>query len=541
MKLALASIFTLGLLFAFLLAVIAGIFYFLGIVEIWFLITFTGVLFFLQWLLSPYLSDLVFQWLYKLKWIGIEGIAKRDKGLARFIEETCKKNRIKVPKIGFINDDNPQAFCYGSAAFNARLVFTEGIFTYLDKEERKAVFAHELGHIVHRDFIIMSLAAFLLSLLYHFSQVLLRARGRKKGGIVILGIISYVFYWIGTYILLFLSRIREYFADEFSAKATSPDSLARALIKVAYGIIAKPEAKSQLELMKGTRTLGIMDFSAAKGIGLAYITSLKLKSWKPLQKIFLFDLKNPWAFVYELNSSHPLTAKRIRRLSKLGKVSAFDFEAIEKYPVDLKKLYANFFRDIFFLFLPLLFFLGFSISAILLFLKLVVLPIPLSFIVCLFFVGLGLSVMAKTLYRYPEKSLKETTIFELMEDVYASPIRGKWVKLKGKIIGRGIPGLILSEDMMFQDRTGLVYLNYEGLIPFFGNLVFALFKLDKLVGKEAEIEGWFLRGLSHRIELKEVRCEGKRIKSWVKLWGMLAGLMLILIGFVLLIIFGISF
>jgi hypothetical protein len=35
--------------------------------------------------------------------------------------------------------------------------------------------------------------------------------------------------------------------------------------------------------MQGTRTLGIMDFKAAKGIGLAYIACLKLKSWEPIQ------------------------------------------------------------------------------------------------------------------------------------------------------------------------------------------------------------------------------------------------------------------
>jgi hypothetical protein len=70
-----------------------------------------------------------------------------------------------------------------------------------------------------------------------------------------------------------------------------------------------------------------------------------------------------------------------------------------------------------------------------------------------------------------------------MGDVYASPIRGTRVELNGVIVGRGIPGLIFSEDMMFQDETGLIYLNYEGLIPFLSNLVFAILKLEKLIGK----------------------------------------------------------
>jgi Zn-dependent protease with chaperone function len=532
MKLALASIFTLGILFAFLLAIIAGVLYALRIIEIWFLIIFTAVIFFLQWLLSPYISDIIFQWLYKLKWIGIEGLEKKDKKVADFIKETCRKNKIKIPKIGFIDDDNPQSFCYGSAAFNARLIFTEGIFTYLDTEERKAVFGHELGHIVHRDFIIMTLAAFLVALLYHVSQVLLRAKeDRERGKAAIIGVVAYIFYLIGTYVLLFLSRIREYFADEFSVKATNnSDALASALIKIAYGIIARPDEKRQVELMQGTRTLGIMDFKAAKGIGLTYLACLKLKSWEPIQKTFLFDLKNPWAFIYELNSSHPLVAKRIRRIEKIKDVKAFDFDKIEKYPIDRKRLYTTFFKDIFFEFLPLFFFVLFSAFSVLLFLKLITLPLTLIHLFSIFFIGLGLSIVAKTLYRYSVALPKKSNILELMGDVYASPIRGTLVELDGKIVGRGIPGLILSEDMMFQDKTGLIYLNYEGLIPFFSNLVFAIFKLEKLVGKSCKVFGWFIRGLSPRIELKTILTEGKEIKSWVRFLGIIVGVAIVLIG-----------
>jgi Zn-dependent protease with chaperone function len=533
MKLALASIFTLGILFTFLLAIIAGALYSLGIIEIWFVIVLTGIIFFLQWLLSPYISDIIYRWLYRLKWIGIEGLEEKDKKVADFVKEICRKNKIKVPKIGFIDDDNPQAFTYGSAAFNARLVFTEGIFTYLDTEERKAVFAHEIGHIVHRDFIIMTFAAFIISMLYHISQVLIRARSREKeaGYAKIIGFVAYIFYFIGTYILLFLSRIREYYADEFSVKATNnSDALAQALIKVAYGIIARPEEKKQTELMQGTRTLGIMDFKAAKGIGLTYLACLKLKSWEPIQKAFLFDLKNPWAFIYELNSSHPLVAKRIKRIEKIKDVKAFDFDKIEKYPIDKKKLYTNFFKDIFFEFLPLFPFVLFPTFILLVLFNVITLPFSIIHLLGMFFVGLGLSIIAKTFYRYTSATHKKSNILDLMGDVYASPIRGIPVELEGVIVGRGIPGLILSEDMMLQDKTGITYLNYEGLVPFFSNLIFAIFKLERLVGKECKVFGWFIRGLSPRIELKSILVEGKEIKSWIRFWGILIGIFIILVG-----------
>lgn len=55
MKLVLASLFTFGILFCFLLSIIASVLYILGIMEFWLII-----IFLIEWLLSPYLSDIVF-------------------------------------------------------------------------------------------------------------------------------------------------------------------------------------------------------------------------------------------------------------------------------------------------------------------------------------------------------------------------------------------------------------------------------------------------------------------------------------------------
>lgn len=530
MPLFLASIFVLGILFVFFLAIVLAILYALEAINIWVLLIGTALLYFFNWLVAPYISDVIFRWLYRLRWVGIEEIRRRDAEVAQFIENTCQSNKIKVPKIGFIPDDNPQAFVYGSAAFNARMVFTEGIFTYLDTDEKKAVFGHEIAHIVHRDFIIMTLAAYLVAMLYHLYRIAFRLRprggGRKGGGaalILIIALTSYVFYLIGTYLLLFLSRLREYYADEKAAKWFSADALSRALVKVAYGIIAKPEEKEKSELMEATRTLGIMDFKIAQGLGLSYITGIQLKSWEPIQRTFLFDLHNPWAFLYELKSSHPLTAKRIRRLSQVGEVHAFNFDDISRYPVDKQKIYAHFLRDAFFVFLPLLAAAGSALFYII--------QTGINWgILGAGLIGFGLGTVGQILYRYPSGTPEEATTLGLMEDVYASPIRGKRRLLDGKIVGRGIPGYIFSKDLMLQDKTGLIYLRYEGLVPFLSNLIFALFKVGKLVGQEGRAGGWFFRSLAPRLELNFIKTSEREFQSWVKFWAVAAGIFLILIG-----------
>jgi len=113
--------------------------------------------------------------------------------------------------VGYINDENPTAFTYGSAAFNARIIVTKGMYSFVTKEELDAVVAHELGHIIHNDFIIMSMASTLLQILYDVYVIGVESSknksssdGKKGNPLVIVGLVSIIFYWIGMYLVLFL-------------------------------------------------------------------------------------------------------------------------------------------------------------------------------------------------------------------------------------------------------------------------------------------------------------------------------------------------
>lgn len=77
----------------------------------------------------------------------------------------------------------------------------------------------------------------------------------KKGNpFAIIALAAYIFYIVGNYTLLYLSRIREYFADAFSAEHTDPNHLAEALVKIALGILATPENN---RLVESTKHIGI--------------------------------------------------------------------------------------------------------------------------------------------------------------------------------------------------------------------------------------------------------------------------------------------
>jgi len=142
----------------------------------------------------------------------------------------------------------------------------------------------------------------------------------------------------------------------------------------------------------------------------------------------------------------------------------------------------------------------------------------------------GIGMLLQLAYRYPFGASQPTTVLEEMSNPYASPARGKPVELSGKVIGRGVPGYIFGEDMMYQDKTGLIFLNYTSALGFLGNWFFALKKLKTLFEMPSSVKGWFFRGIGSMIMLKDLTTDKESIRSYPILWSLLIPLILIAIS-----------
>jgi Zn-dependent protease with chaperone function len=538
-KLIFASTITLGILLSFVFFVFYLIAFWANIVDIEVLIILTVLTNFILWWVSPYLTDWIQKVFYKVRWVTFEEFSQTHGEIASFVKITTEKNNIKIPLLRIIDDANPTAYCYGSYPNNSRLVVSTGIFKYLDIEEQKAVFAHELGHIVNKDFIIMTIAITLLQVLYEVYYNFLRRRRSsrsKKGDITpLIGAISYVLYIIGSYMVLYLSRTREYLADRFSAEHTdNPDALSLALVKIAYGIAVEVEGEATQRLLVSTRAMGIYDFKAADSIGTVFKLAMgkdKVQIAYDLSKVFLFDIYSPWGLLSEINSTHPLTGKRIRALSQYarerGRVSIFDFEKVaqEGRGLDKVRLYRDFSKGLGVYALP---YLGALVGLLIFLTNRSNYPLSISLI--------GASFLAQGLYKFrrlngiPEK----VSVFELMQDPYANPLRGRFVEIEGKVIGKADAGSYLGEDVKMQDKSGcLVYLNYESIIPVLGNIIFGLGRARRMIGQYSKAAGWFRRSSYQVVDLDTVEVQGEIIKSYTRFWGILAGILLLILGIIL--------
>ena len=66
---------------------------------------------------------------------------------------------LPMPKLYLIPDESPNAFATGRNPQHASVAFTAGILRLMDDSELEGVIAHELGHVLHRDILISSVAA----------------------------------------------------------------------------------------------------------------------------------------------------------------------------------------------------------------------------------------------------------------------------------------------------------------------------------------------------------------------------------------------
>jgi heat shock protein HtpX len=158
--------------------------------------------------------------------------------VAPLVGRLAERMGIPMPKLWLITEDSPNAFATGRNPKHASVAFTTGILSLMEDSEIEGVVAHELGHVLHRDILISSVAANIASAITFLSRMVFffgpRERDDDEGGSAWGGILMMILAPIAALLIqMAISRTREYDADEASAKYTgNPQELVSALQKL---------------------------------------------------------------------------------------------------------------------------------------------------------------------------------------------------------------------------------------------------------------------------------------------------------------------
>jgi heat shock protein HtpX len=303
-----------AVLFAIVFAVVTLVGNYLGIHSfIFYFIAALGIMF-VQFLLGPKIVE----WTMRVKYVT----RKEYPRLFDMVESLAVRAEIPMPRIGIAQIELPNAFAFGRGIKDGRVCVTRGILDLLNEQELKAVLGHEITHLKSRDVITISLLSVIPMVLYWIYWRFAFSGNRRGRGdnSMLIGLAAFIFYLITNLLVLYGSRIREYFADRGSVSlGNSPSSLASALYKLVYG--AARTDKESIKEVEGLKAFFASDPSQARNEirELAGLDRDRSGSIEPVEletlrkKKIKLDLGDR---LLELYSTHPNMLKRIKMLSQ---------------------------------------------------------------------------------------------------------------------------------------------------------------------------------------------------------------------------------
>jgi heat shock protein HtpX len=222
--------------------------------------------------------------------VGAKEVSPQDApGLHAMIERLCIQADLPKPRVAVADTSVPNAFAMGRSQKKATVCCTTGIMNTLSPAELEGVMAHELSHVKNRDVLIMTIASFFASVAAMMMQF-----GFFFGGgdgdddtpaFAIVLLASFVVYIVSFFLMLALSRYREFGADRGAALITGrPSALSSALVKISGAMQQVPT----------------QDLRQAERMNAFFIVPTSVKG--AIQSIF---------------ATHPPMEKRIARLQQL--------------------------------------------------------------------------------------------------------------------------------------------------------------------------------------------------------------------------------
>jgi heat shock protein HtpX len=269
-----------------------------------------------QWLISPYIIDAL---------CHTREISEHENPkLHEMVEELSKKSGIRKPRLMLAQIPLPNAFAYGSPIAGTRVAVTDGILKTLDIGEVEAVIGHELGHLKHRDVQVMMFVSLLPAVFFYIGYSLMLSqwygnrRNEGSSGAVI-GIAFMAFSWILNMFTLYMSRLREYYADRHSALVVEngPQKLSTGLAKIVQATKNMGRSKKEKQNLSAFKALFITDPDHAETDAIAIMTMSATGDQKLVQEIISRKLTTTDRLI-EIFSTHPNIIKRLKALQTLN-------------------------------------------------------------------------------------------------------------------------------------------------------------------------------------------------------------------------------
>jgi len=507
--------------------------------------------------LSPWLLDKLLQLFNSLQPLSINTLSAHSPEAIRVLQRYCRQRRWSLPQLRILPTSAPVALTYGNLPRTARIVVSQGLLEQLTADEIATIYAGQLGHIAHWDFVVMSLVILVTQLPYIFYQQVSHWGDRRLNAILrssaaAITSLAYGIWWLLSGSAIWLSQLRLYYSDRLAAEITgNPNALTRALLKISQGIALDIQQQEHTSwLLESLNLLTLVDYRQAITLG-SYAEYIQL------ERILAWDCLNPYRYWLTINNTHPLTGDRLQRLNRIAQhwhlepelnlvsaqpsgVSLFN----SKLKTQNSKLLlqgAPFFGvALGFAFGCLTWLIG-GIGILLEIAQLAWMYGDWVIIKGCLPIGFSIGTFARINSFFPDikpaavqtdtrvsggqshTSNSLSSLPELLVNSNALPIDSQPICLKGKLLGRRGISNCLGQDLILYSPIGLVKLHHLSWLGPVGNLLPRQSPSPReLIGQNLIITGWFRRGATSWLDINILRTQsGKISRSAHPIWSTL--------------------
>lgn len=183
------------------------------------------------------------------------------------VHEMSRRAQIsKMPEVGVYESIDINAFATGPTKNKSLVAVSTGLLQRMNEKELEGVLAHEVAHIANGDMVTMTLIQGIVNAFaMFFSRILAnlvasnvdeRFREIVRFAVIILGDIAFTL--LGSIVVNYFSRRREFRADAGGAKYSSRENMIAALarLKSVYDLPIPPEEGQTATLMISNRDKG---------------------------------------------------------------------------------------------------------------------------------------------------------------------------------------------------------------------------------------------------------------------------------------------
>jgi len=193
--------------------------------------------------ISLALSKIMAKWMMGVQIIEPETRDPQLRELVLMVHELSRAASLpKMPEVGIYDSNEVNAFATGPSRSNSLVAVSTGLLNRMNKDEIKGVIGHEIAHIANGDMVTMTLVqgivnAFVMFLARVIAFALTMTKGQdseeRQGPPLSFYIVQFVleiaFMFLGSMVVAWFSRYREYRADAEGAKLAGREKMIQAL------------------------------------------------------------------------------------------------------------------------------------------------------------------------------------------------------------------------------------------------------------------------------------------------------------------------